>query len=132
MKDADIEERLRQIQRRRPASQVSGRLGENIGRFMKRRVEPRMAKLAALAAVWEALLPVELAEHTCLEELSRGCLKVLVDSAPHLMELNMLLRANLLEQLRQACPAARVSRVKLERGQWYRTNEQGRKIPTYQ
>ena len=130
MKDME-EEYLRQIQQRRTKSPRAIRLGKNVAAFMKHVVEPRQKKLTAVAQAWNALLPVELAEHTCVEELNRGRLKVLVDSAPHLHELNMLLRDDLLEQLRQACPSVHLWRVKLERGQWYRKDEQGWKIPTY-
>lgn len=87
--------------------------------------------MASLAVAWEELLPPELAQHTCLDGLNRGQLKVMVDSAPHLAELNILLREGFLDELRQACPSARVTRVKLERGQWYRENRHGIKIPTY-
>lgn len=131
MKDAE-EEQLRLLQQRRVKPPRQVQLGENVATFMKHVVEPRHKKLAALAQVWNDLLPVELAEHTCVEAFLRGRLTILVDSAPHLHELNMLLRDELLEQLRQACPSANLCQVKLERGQWYRKDEQGHKIPTYQ
>ena len=126
------EEHLRQIHERRAKTRMAARLGDNVVAFMKHVVEPRHKRLAAVAQAWNALVPVELAEHTCVEELKRGRLKVLVDSAPHLHELNMLLRDDLLEQLRQACPSVQLWRVKLERGQWYRKDDKGWKIPTYQ
>lgn len=122
-------ERLLQVYRFRRPGKVAGRLGESVTSFMKCVVEPRRKKLAALAEAWETLLPKELAEHTCLEDLRSGLLRVLVDSGPHLSELDMLMRAGFLEELQEACPSVRVARVKLERGQWYRENEEGVKIP---
>lgn len=123
------DERLLRVYRFRRPPWEARRLEENVTHFMKRVVEPRRIKLAALAEAWDMLLPKELAEHTCLEDLRGGRLRVLVDSGPHLSELNMLMRAGFLDELIEACPSVRVSRVKLERGQWYRENEEGVKIP---
>jgi hypothetical protein len=122
------DERLLRASYWQPA-RLAVRLGGNVSDFMKRVVEPRRIKLAALAEAWEMLLPQELAEHTCLEDIRSGRLRVLVDSGPHLSELNILLRAGFLDELRAACPSVRVSRVSLERGQWYRFNEEGIKVP---
>lgn len=106
-------------------------LAQPVGRFFRRYVVTRRRQLATLGAAWQALLPAELVEHSCLEGFSRGQLKVLVDSASHLAELDALLREGLVEELRQQCPRVSLAGVKLSRGCWYRTDEDGTRVPQY-
>jgi hypothetical protein len=98
--------------------------------FLKARVYPRQRKLGALAGVWTELLPETLLEHTCLEGLARGRLRVLVDDAASLYELG-LLKQELLDRLRELAPNAAPSEIKFVRGQWYSTNEEGVRIAQY-
>ena len=98
--------------------------------FMKRDVYPRQRKLAFLAHAWQQLLPDELIEHTCLENVRGGQLRVLVDNAPCLHELT-LLKENLLTQLYELCPEVMLSDIKFVRGIWYKTTEEGVKIAKY-
>jgi len=106
-------------------------LGPEITRFVQRWVVPRQKQLAALASAWERLLPPSLVEHTCLETFRRGQLRVLVDSASHALELSLLVREGLAEQLEQMCSEVSLARIKLVRGSWYRTTEQGLKIADF-
>jgi len=106
-------------------------LGQSVDKFLRQVIIPRQKKLSKLGQAWKELLPPELAEHSCLEGLRAGQLRVLVDSAAHLSELNLLLREGLLDELRQMCPQVSLSRIKLVRGQWYDTDEEGTKIPRF-
>ena len=102
-----------------------------LDRFMRREVYPRHRKTGRLGRAWEELLPAELVEHSCLDGLRNGQLQVLVDSAAHLYELNLLVKQGLLNELRQECPSVAISRIKLTRGTWYHEDEEGNKIPDY-
>ncbi len=115
----------RQIRRREQL------LKSAVDRFMRRQVYPRRRRTGKLAAVWASLLPSELAAHSCLESLRNGQLRVLVDSAAHLYELNLLVQEGLLDELRRVCPRAALSQIKLVRGRWYHQDEKGNKIPDY-
>jgi len=79
----------------------------------KRDVEKPMKQLVQLAALWGQLVPPELASHTKLESLSRGVLRVAVDSSSRLYELDRLLRSGLQSQLISEHKGPAVRRVVL-------------------
>ena len=124
------ERKLEQITKDRKVKPSARPLKNLVQSFMKRDVYPRQRKLAYVAEVWQQLLPDELIEHTCLENIRGGRLKVLVDNAPCLHELT-LLKENLLTQLYEMCSELSISDIKFVRGSWYRTNEEGIKIAKY-
>ena len=102
-----------------------------IGTFMKREVFKRQKKLTSLAHAWTHLLPDELIEHSCLDGYRGGTLTVLVDGAGYLSELDLMIREGLLDQMRQLCPTLPLSAIKLKRGRWYHTDEEGHKITAF-
>ena len=122
---------LRQVWKNRQIGVTERPVGELVNNFVRKVVAPRQKKLQQLAAAWQDLLPAELTEHSCLETLSRGRLRVLVDSASHLAELDLLFKEGMLEALRQRCPSVSLGEVRLLRGRWYREDEQGNKIVDY-
>ncbi len=67
--------------------------------LFKREVEKPHKQLADAAVLWQALVPAALVEHTRLESLQRGILRVGVDSSSHLYELDGLLRQGLEREL---------------------------------
>jgi len=103
-------------------------LKEGVQFFLKKVVYPRHKKMSAVARAWTELLPAELREHSWLAGVQKGQLRVLVDSAPHLYELNLLVKGGLLNQLRDLCPNVSLSAIRLERGVWYRVDADGNKI----
>jgi len=103
-------------------------LKEGVQFFLKKVVYPREKKMSAVAHAWTELLPEELQEHSWLAGIQKGQLKVLVDSAAHLYELNLLVKGGLLNQLRDLCPNVSLSAIRLERGMWYRVDADGNKI----
>ncbi len=105
-------------------------LGHWVDRFMRREVYPKQKRLGQLGRAWMELLPEELVDHTCLENLRGGCLRVLVDNASSLYEL-ALLKESLIDQLYQLCPGVAPSDIRFVRGLWYQTNEEGFRIPNY-
>lgn len=85
--------------------------------FLKKQFQQEVARpykqLGALSQLWMKLLPRELLDHTRLEGLSRGVLRVAVDSSSHLYELDRLLRSGLSDQLIQQHRGAAFKRIQL-------------------
>jgi hypothetical protein len=90
-------------------------LGFLKGQFQREVARP-FKQLGVLAELWQQLVPAELVAHTRLEGLSRGALRVVVDSSVRLYELDRLLRAGLERQLLAAAKHAVVRRVQLRIG----------------
>lgn len=65
----------------------------------KREIEKPYKQLLAMAQLWPQLVPAELLARTKLETISRGVLKVIVDSSGALYELDRLLREGLEQKL---------------------------------
>ena len=98
-------------------------LGGEVVEFFRHSVQKRQTRLGKIADCWSALVPELLAEHCCLESLSRGTLTVMVDSSSHLYDLKQLLLAGLEKQLILACRAAGLKKIALKRGRWYEGEE---------
>ncbi len=112
--DPDIE-RLKRLQ------QVKVRPEPDLSlAFLRRQFEQQVAKpfkqLGPIAQLWAKLLPAEIVAHTKLESLSRGELRVSVDSSSRLYELNHLLR-NGVEQDLIGQHRGALSRIRLQVGQ---------------
>ena len=131
MSDWQERQTLKQLWESRQFRRRDSSLKSQLDRFMRREVYPRARKTVRLGRAWAALLPEELVEHSCLDGLRNGQLQVLVDSAAHLYELNLLVKQGLLGELRDMCPSVAISSIKLVRGTWYHKDEEGNKIPDY-
>lgn len=109
-KSMDPLQRLRQYRVASPPDlslrEVMKRTGRDLARNRK--------QLAAIAPVWEALVPPELLTCTRLESFSRGVLRVAVQSSSQLHRLDMLLRQGLSTQLITQCRGAALRRVQLK------------------
>lgn len=79
----------------------------------KREVEKPYRQLGPLGTLWAELLPQELVAHSRLEGLSRGVLRVAVDSSAHLYELDSLLRNGLERELIRRHKGAVLRKVRL-------------------
>ncbi|UCG47660.1 MAG: DUF721 domain-containing protein [Phycisphaerales bacterium] len=86
-------------------------LGQVVSQLMAEQISPRQARLCEVADLWGRLLPSSLHEHCRIVDISRGLLKVEVDSPSYLYELQ-LCSEELLEELQRQCPGARVKRIK--------------------
>ncbi len=115
---------MRKRQKRRPAKT----LGKVADDFFKKRIAKRHKRLQKISSAWSELLPQELQEHSCIEGLNRGTLKVLVDSQVHFAELDMLVRSGLADQILDMEPGLQAFSIKLFRGKWYHVDEEGNKI----
>jgi len=87
--------------------------------------------MAHVACTLEKLIPEEILQHICLESFRSGQLQIMVDSAAHLAELNLMIREGLLDQMRELCPQAGLLGMKLIRGQWYHTDQDNNRVPIY-
>ena len=123
--------KIRQLVKDRQFKQRDYAFSKTVDTFMRRKVFPRQKKLGQLANAWQELLPAELTEHSCLENFTRGTLKVLVDSPAHLAELNLLVREGLIDHLREMCPSLPLSKIRLVHARWYHVDEEGNKIADF-
>lgn len=92
-------------------------LGEPLALFMKHTLARRVKQLGALASIWDEVIPEEIREHTALETFKGGTLSVVVDSAPHRFQLEMLLKSGLQRMLAERFPGA-LTKVKITPGQF--------------
>jgi predicted nucleic acid-binding Zn ribbon protein len=83
----------------------------------RRILAKKVRQLSQLAHVWDEIIPENIADHTALESLNRGTLTVVVDSAPHRFQLQMLLNAGLLKDLQKRFIGA-LEKVRLVPGQF--------------
>ncbi len=123
--------RLRDVTRNRRKKKGANPLGMSLNIFLKRVVIPRQKKLSIISHAWQELLPQEIVEHSCLESLNRGQLRVLVDNTVYLSELNMIVRAGMLEELRMMCPSIPLSKIKIVYGRWYHQDDEGNRIAEF-
>jgi len=87
------------------------KLGDVVQNFMTKWVSPRQARFGAVAELWSQLLPAELCQHCEIVDISGGQLKVRVDSPAYKYELQ-LCSSEILEELQQQCPKARLTEIK--------------------
>ena len=82
----------------------------------KREVEKPFKQLLSMAQLWPTLVPADLLVRTKLETISRGVLKVIVDSSGALYELDRLLREGLEQKLITQNKGPAIRRVQLRVG----------------
>ncbi|MFA6133338.1 MAG: DciA family protein [Phycisphaerae bacterium] len=83
----------------------------------KRVLAKKVRQLSQLASVWDEIIPENVSDHTALESFNRGVLTVMVDSAAHRFQLQMLLGGGLLKELQRRFSGA-LERVRLMPGQF--------------
>ncbi len=115
---------LRTAWQNRQYEDATTHLGGPLAMLMKHTISKRVRQLGQLANAWDEVVPEEFREHTALESFARGTLTVIVDSAPHRFQLEMLLRSGLLKLLCNKFPGA-LNRVKLVPGQFYSVDVEG-------
>lgn len=119
-----VEPELQRLSRvKQPIRKEISALGPEMLTFFKQNVQKRQTKFAPIAECWSQLIPDFLLQHTALESFTRGQLTVLVDSSPHLYELNQLLLAGVRKQLLLGCKGAGLRKIVLKPGRWYDTGE---------
>jgi hypothetical protein len=76
-------------------------LSEPLASLMKYNLGPKARRLSALAEIWDRVIPADLAAHTALEGITRGVLRVTVDSSAHRFQLRLLLDGGLTRVIRE-------------------------------
>ena len=80
-------------------------------KFLTEQVSPKQEKFGAVTEIWSQLLPEELRSHCEIVGISGGKLKIKVDSPAYKYELK-LCSSELLKELQQQCPKARLTEIK--------------------
>ena len=106
-------------------------LGKVAEDFFKRKVKKKYNRLNKVCYAWQELLPVSLQDHSCIESLNKGVLKVLVDNQAYYAELDMLVRSGLADQILELEPSLPAFKIKIVRGSWYKTDDEGNKIAIF-
>ena len=86
--------------------------------LMKHVLAKRLRQLGSLAKIWDDVLPRSVRDHTALESFNRGVLTVLVDSAAHRYQLQMLLSGGLMREIRARFSGA-LNKIRLVPGQFF-------------
>ena len=115
---------LQTIWQQRRMDQPVTHLGESLALLMTQTLAKKVRQLAELSAVWDEVIPEEIASHTALESFNRGTLTVRVDSAPHRFQLQTLLNGGLRRAL-QARFSGAINRIRLVPGQFYSVDVNG-------
>jgi hypothetical protein len=92
-----------------PRAAAPCKLGDAVGDFVER-LGPLYARCGSLTKAWEALLPPMMREHCRIESVTGGSVRVTVDAASYMYELQ-LCKAELLAELQRLCPGASVRRI---------------------
>ena len=111
------ERQLRNIwQNRQPRNRICA-LAEPLTVLMKQHLAKRVRRIGQLSVAWDECVPDFLRDHSALVSLTGGTLTVAVDSAAHRYRLEMLLRAGLLDAIRERFSGA-LNRVRLIPGEF--------------
>jgi len=94
---------------RKPYNAAS--LGQIAQQLLDGQISPRQAVFSEVAESWSQMLPDELGRHCEIVDISGGLLKVRVDSPSYTYELQ-LCSSELIEELQQQCPRARLTKIK--------------------
>jgi len=111
------EAQLRTVWQQRQMGIPAAHLSQPLGVFVKRNLARRVRRIGQLSAIWDEVVPEEIAEHTALEGFRRGVLTVMVDSAPHRYRLQTLLTGGLMKEI-QARFSGALNKVRLIPGQF--------------
>ena len=88
------------------------KLCDTAQKFLTKQVASKLIKYGAVVEIWNQLLPEELCRHCEIVGISGGKLRVKVDSPAYKYELQ-LCSSELLKELQQQCPKARLTEIKI-------------------
>ncbi len=115
---------LRTVWQQRQLNDRSAHLSQPLAMLMKYRLAKRIKQLCSLAEIWDEVIPEDVAGHTALEGFNRGVLTVMVDSASHRFQLQVLLTGGLLKEIQKRFAGA-INRIRLIPGQFYSVDLSG-------
>ena len=108
---------LRTLWLQRQSNDRISHLAEPMAVLMKHNLGKRVRQLGKLAVVWDDVLPATIREHTALDSFQRGVLTVLVDSSSHRYQLQTLLTAGLMKEIRNRFSGP-LNKIRLVPGQF--------------
>jgi len=85
--------------------------------LMKHTLGKKVRQLSSLAVVWDEVIPSTIRNHTALDSFRAGVLTVLVDSSSHRYQLQTLLTAGLMKEIRRRFPGS-LNKIRLIPGQF--------------
>ena len=85
------------------------KLIDAIGDFVER-LAPMHARCDSVTEAWESVLPPTMRRHCHIESVTGGCIKIAVDGASYMYELQ-LCKAELLAELQRLCPKTSLRRI---------------------
>jgi len=85
------------------------KLGDVVDGFVER-LAPLHARCGSVTQAWDAVLPPTMRKHCRIESITGGSVRVAVDAASYMYELQ-LCNAELLAELQRLCPGAAVRRI---------------------
>lgn len=115
---------LQTVWQQRQIRDYTAPLSQPLAVFMKHKLAKRVKQLSKLAEVWDEVIPEEIAEHTALDSFNRGTLAVVVDSAPHRFQLNLLLAGGVKKEIQKRF-AGTLNKIRLIPGQFYSVDING-------
>ena len=86
-------------------------MAEALDGFVER-LAPVHAKCSSVAEAWDMILPMNLREHCWIGSITGGSVKVVVDTASYMYELQ-LCKDELLLELQRLCPRAGLRRMQV-------------------
>jgi len=92
-------------------------LAQPVTVLMKHTLGKKVRQLSKLAVIWDEVIPLNVRNHTALDSFQRGVLTVLVDSSSHRYQLQTLLTAGLMKEIRRRFPGA-LNKIRLVPGQF--------------
>ncbi|MFC1675870.1 DUF721 domain-containing protein [Planctomycetota bacterium] len=101
----------------RPKAKKAFAIGSLVGDILEKRLLPRQKQFGPIVEMWQQLLPEQLGQHCRLDSVHGGRLKVQVDSPSYLHELQIC-RDELLKQLQDGCPRARLRGIDFKISSW--------------
>ena len=99
----------------RPGHNRAVRLGDALSELVENQILPQQARFGPVIELWSEALPTELGRHCRIVDISRGQLKVQVDSSSYMYELRLCC-SQLLGEIQRRCPQARIQKIKIVLG----------------
>ena len=96
--------------RTKTRSDSTVKLADAIQRVMENKIAPRQERYNQVARAWKQILPPALLKHCRISNIHSGVVRVRVDSPAYIHELK-LSSPELLKQLRQSCPRAKITKI---------------------
>lgn len=110
-------DQLRAVWQNRQRGVYSVPIGALVRALVKSEGLDRPNAIRSLRGTWEELVGPELSRHSQLDGFRRGTLRVRVDSAAHMAELQVLVRAGLAEWVAAKFDQRPVSSIRLRLGE---------------